>query len=307
MQYCCRRETELVRAAEEIQQAGADDDDHVDDVVPIADLDEDEMSEHQDEFVAMEAEEEHRVDVLEQIGQPARQEGAEYFLAPSHIPDPDFETLVASLNSVQRKYLYHVENRSFAVIRVRERRGWCREKSSDQSANPDDVCVLLCAPTGNAFNIGGMTLHSALSLPLSQFGGPLPNTIATKLHNLKLIVIDEISMVGAKMLNTCPRSNEGYAELAGPTLWEKFCLVELTEIMRQRDDLPFAQALTRLARGEMEGADIELFKSRQFSERDPSLPPEALHLYQTNAKVWAHNTAVLNTLDTHGRRCFNSR
>nr|KAG5686477.1 hypothetical protein BaRGS_030059 [Batillaria attramentaria] len=209
MQYCCRRETELVRAAEEIQQAGADDDDHVDDVVPIADLDEDEMSEHQDEFVAMEAEEEHCVDVLEQIGQPARQEGAD------------------------------------------------------------------------------------------QFGGPLPtlsadvsNTIATKLYNLKLIVIDEISM--------CPRSNEGYAELAGPTLWEKFCLVELTEIMRQRDDLPFAQALTRLARGKMEEADIELFKSRQFPEGDPSLPPEALHLYQTNAKVWAHNTAVLNTLDTEG-------
>ena len=72
---------------------------------------------------------------------------------------------------------------------------------------PDDVIVLLTAPTGvAAFNINGMTLHSALLLSTSKYTGFQPlnhdklNTLRTKLTNLTLIVIDEVSMVGANML-----------------------------------------------------------------------------------------------------------
>ena len=75
-------------------------------------------------------------------------------------------------------------------------------------ANPDMEKVLLVAPTGKAaFNIGGLTLHSAFSLPVNQFSGEMPdlnanvcNTLRTRLIQLKLLIIDEVSMVGSKML-----------------------------------------------------------------------------------------------------------
>ena len=71
---------------------------------------------------------------------------------------------------------------------------------------PDDVIVLLTAPTGvAAFNIQGMTLHSVLLLGTSKFSSqPLTqdklNTLRTKLFNLQLLIIDEISIVGSNML-----------------------------------------------------------------------------------------------------------
>ena len=71
---------------------------------------------------------------------------------------------------------------------------------------PEDVTVLLTAPTGvAAFNVQGMTLHSALLLTVSKFSSqPLTqdklNTLRTKLSNLQLLIIDEVSMVGSDML-----------------------------------------------------------------------------------------------------------
>jgi hypothetical protein len=72
---------------------------------------------------------------------------------------------------------------------------------------PDDVIVLLTAPTGvAAFNVGGMTLHSALLLGRSKHNGyqslshDKVNTLRLKLAKLKLLIIDEVSMVGCNML-----------------------------------------------------------------------------------------------------------
>ena len=71
---------------------------------------------------------------------------------------------------------------------------------------PGEVTVLLTAPTGvAAFNISGMTLHSAFLLNLGRFGyQPLNseklNTLRMKLSNLLRVVIDEVSMVGSNML-----------------------------------------------------------------------------------------------------------
>ena len=71
---------------------------------------------------------------------------------------------------------------------------------------PEDVTVLLTAPTGvAAFNIDGMTLHSALLLGTSySTDHPLTqervSTLRTRLSNLQLLIIDEMSMVGCNML-----------------------------------------------------------------------------------------------------------
>jgi len=72
----------------------------------------------------------------------------------------------------------------------------------------DSAKILLCAPTGKAaFGIGGLTLHSVFSLPINQTSGPLRplgndtlNTMHCKLIDIQLIIVDEISMVGSKML-----------------------------------------------------------------------------------------------------------
>ena len=81
--------------------------------------------------------------------------------------------------------------------------------NSIPSMNPDAIKVLLAAPTGKAaHNIHGMALHSAFALPVMEFGGEIPNlssdvlnTLRSKLLCLKLIIIDEISTVGSKILS----------------------------------------------------------------------------------------------------------
>ena len=72
---------------------------------------------------------------------------------------------------------------------------------------PDDVITLLTAPTGvAAFNIDGMTLHSAFLLGRSKYSGFQPlshdrlNTLRAKLSRLMFVIIDEVSMVGSNML-----------------------------------------------------------------------------------------------------------
>ena len=73
---------------------------------------------------------------------------------------------------------------------------------------PEDIISLLTAPTGvAAFNISGMTIHSAFSLKTFRFGFnylPLSQEklpfLEKQYQNLQLLIIDEISMVGADTL-----------------------------------------------------------------------------------------------------------
>ena len=69
------------------------------------------------------------------------------------------------------------------------------------------MVALLTALTGvAAFNINGMTLHSAFLLGHSKYSGFQPlshdrlNTLRTRLLHLMFVIIDEVSMVGSNML-----------------------------------------------------------------------------------------------------------
>ena len=69
------------------------------------------------------------------------------------------------------------------------------------------MLVLLTAPTGVAtFNVNGMTLHSVFLLGRSKYSGfqslsnDRVNTLRSRLSKLVLLIIDEVSMVGANML-----------------------------------------------------------------------------------------------------------
>ena len=85
-------------------------------------------------------------------------------------------------------------------------------KSCNSRAGEDinEVKISLLAPTGkSAFGIKGNTIHSKLAIPASQSlknYKPLDssrfNTLRCKLHAVKLIFLDEISMVGNTMFNS---------------------------------------------------------------------------------------------------------
>lgn len=71
--------------------------------------------------------------------------------------------------------------------------------------NPENLKVLLCAPTGKAaFNINGITLHAAFVLPFNQtkremlrLSASVCNTLFARLKDLELIIIDEVSILGS--------------------------------------------------------------------------------------------------------------
>lgn len=173
----------------------------------------------------------------------------------------------------------------------------------------------------------GQTLHSAFRLPpnqktLSPLSASMSNTMATKLGHLKVLIIDEISMVGKHTLQMVNErlqhimgnkqdfggvsviavgdffqlkplfaqplyssSNNVYEDIFSKPLWHKFKVFQLTQIMRQSDK-SLQKALNNLAKGKLQSIDIDLFKSRTLT----SLPrnkriENAVHLFAKNIHV----------------------
>jgi ATP-dependent exoDNAse (exonuclease V) alpha subunit len=80
--------------------------------------------------------------------------------------------------------------------------------NSKAGENPDFQKVLLSAPTGKAaHNIGGNTIHSTFAIPVGKGFDFKPldmqqlDSMRCKFFSLKVIFIDEISMVGKQMFN----------------------------------------------------------------------------------------------------------
>ncbi|KAH9388427.1 hypothetical protein TYRP_023493 [Tyrophagus putrescentiae] len=203
----------------------------------------------------------------------------------------------------------------------------------------DKLRVLLCAPTGKAaLNIRGMTLNSAFGIPVSQNNRPLSadiaNTLRVTFSQLKLIIIDEVSMVGLSMLSkvdTRLRQIMGVDELygnlpvivlgdfnqlrpvidricsfafqpfggdralAGTVLRDPFSYFRLDQVMRQENAV-FAQALNNLAVGRLTPAEVALFEGRVI--RDPAFvfPQGTIHLFKTNELVDAFNTLTVQNM-----------
>jgi len=68
--------------------------------------------------------------------------------------------------------------------------------------------LLMASISKVTFNINGLTIHSTLNILVQQSLSTLPNlstnslnTFTYKYEQLQLVLIDEISLVGAKMLN----------------------------------------------------------------------------------------------------------
>lgn len=158
------------------------------------------------------------------------------------------------------------------------------------------------------------------------------DTMRCKYHYIKVIFIDEISMVGSGMFNFinlrlqgirgCTKPFGGISVVAvgdlfqlkpvmdswifkqrcdglqvlGTNLWKDlFSFYELEKLMRQRDDLEFAQLLNRLREGNhLIQEDIDKLKTRITVKGNLSASAQKLpHLYTTRAASTEHNMEVL--------------
>ncbi|TDG95925.1 hypothetical protein EPR50_G00243830 [Perca flavescens] len=216
----------------------------------------------------------------------------------------------------------------------------CKLPRRAEEADISNPTVLLTAFTGTAaFNISGTTLHSLLKLPRSlkppfQGLGNNLDEVRSELLNAEIIIIDEVSMVSKplfayvdarlKQIKGSQRPFGGMSVIAvgdffqlppvrqskplcvyDPCeidLWRgHFQMITLTEIMRQKDDVAFAEMLNRIRVKE---------KSEELSEPDRALlsqavtepelcPTDVLHIFATNKQVDSHNSAMLALLHSH--------
>lgn len=174
-----------------------------------------------------------------------------------------------------------------------------------------EIHVLMLAPTGKAaYNIKGNTIHTALAIPACQslktyrhLDSSRLNSLRCHIGSVKLIFIDEISMVGNTVFNVqidnrlkdikgSPLPFGGVSIVAigdlfhlqpvmddyifkdlsteygilAPNLWQElFKMFELHEIMRQRESKQFAEMLNRLREGKHTQEDIAMLSETKGS------------------------------------------
>lgn len=295
-------------------------------------------------------------DIGPDIGLPQKTTAVEH--SATRISEEDYCTLLQSLNEKQRKFHDHVIHwmrtkddplyafltggagvgKSVLINAVYQ--SLQRLLCSKEGENPDEIRILLCAYTGKAaYNINGMTIASAFHKKMYQSQQHMHadelNTYRTKYRTLKVVIIDEISMVGNKHLafihqrltelttsaqdfggisiiavgdlyQLCPIGESWiFKDLTAPgqflakNLWkENFKMFELEEIMRQRNDKMFAELLNRLRHNNLTEEDRALIASRIISVDHPDYPFSAPHLFIENKFVNKFNEDLMQKLQT---------
>ena len=203
--------------------------------------------------------------------------------------------------------------------------------------NPDQPYIIKTAFTGCAAKIiKGQTLHSIFKFQFNDKIMSLSDKERDKmrlgLQNLKVMIIDEISLVKAEMLyqlhfrlskeifqNKLPFGgisvivfgdimqikpvlgsfvfgqvkNQNMQLIQSiDNLWEKFEVVALKTNHRQGKDKDYADLLNRVRIGQHTDEDMDFLKTRVF--RTEEAPDNALIVSGTNAKVDKYNTNKLN-------------
>ena len=187
----------------------------------------------------------------------------------------------------------------------------------------------------------GQTLTSLFNLGFGNKLSSMTDRIRDKkrddLQNLKLVIIDEYSMVKSDMLyqidqrlkeiKTCPQEQFGGVSvmLLGnllqlqpvrgryifeepacdnykfghhlQSLWELFVPIKLTYNHRQQGEGEFAELLKRIARGLKNEDDLQLLRSRVFPENDERIPKDTLYVFPRKKMVREYNEKMLNNVE----------
>ena len=181
--------------------------------------------------------------------------------------------------------------------------------------------------------MNGLVINSALAIPKNVYGdhiASLPHerlsTLRYKLKDLKLIIMDEISMVSNKMLkNIHERLKQIFGTpdsmlCAGINLvpvgdlyqlppikakhifpeyrndcfnichpWSVFQMIELDQIMRQQGDDKFTKLLNGVRLGSLTDEDQKILSERIVKKSDDNYSREAMHIWAKNKPVDEHN------------------
>lgn len=278
------------------------------------------------------------------------------------LSDKEYKILARSLNQNQKIFFYHILHKiktndlpihcfltggagvGKSLLTTCLFQAIVRYYAKRVAEKCDEVKAVLCAPTGKAaYNIGGQTIHSLFCIPANQNLKYKPldvqqlDNMRVKFRSLKIVFIDEVSMVGNKMFNYInlrlqeifakgvpfggisiiaigdlfqlkpvfdgwifENLTEGYGPLATNLWTDLFRVFELTEIMRQKEDKNFAELLNRLREGKHNDNDINMLKTRICTEEIQNLN-SIPHLFTTNIKVNFHNSQAYEKADSHNK------
>ena len=204
--------------------------------------------------------------------------------------------------------------------------------------NPNHPYLIRAAFTGNAaLIIKGQTLHTTFNLPFGNEVFSLNDKIRdqrrTLLQNLRVLIIDEISLVKSDILyqihfrlmkdifqNEIPLGGVAVFVLGdilqikptienfvyGPQydkrlkvypaledLWKQFVVINLKTNHRQGDDRVYADLLNRVRVGQQTNEDIEKLQTRVFRKGDKAIPKDAIYISGTNEAVNRMNNLKL--------------
>ncbi|XP_068738034.1 ATP-dependent DNA helicase PIF1-like [Montipora capricornis] len=73
-------------------------------------------------------------------------------------------------------------------------------------------------------------------------------------------------------------------------------MIELVDIMRQKDDQPFSELLNRFRTATQTEEDIKCIQSRSIDPSDVNYPSDALHIWAENNPVNRHNEMKLHQI-----------
>ena len=78
--------------------------------------------------------------------------------------------------------------------------------------------------------------------------------------------------------------------------WYIFKMVELTQTMQQKDDLPFTELLNRMQTASHTDDDIKCIQSKGITPGDKNYLSDALHIFADNAPVNEYNIERLEQI-----------
>ena len=211
----------------------------------------------------------------------------------------------------------------------------------------DDIPILLTASTGvAAFNINGMTVHSAFALTDRKktngeylpLGADTANTLQTQLEQLHVVIIDEVSMIGANTLTKIHHRLQEIKKLKyADTRFGNVTIIAVGDLYQlppfkdkklyatpgtknnptmntlhgsiwqecfkyhELDDIVRQQdpVFVEILNNIRHGVPDERLQQCVISTNDPNYKKHALHVFGTNALCLHHNNNMLYNLSTN--------
>ena len=219
---------------------------------------------------------------------------------------------------------------------------WCHSILSKEGDETEYPYILKTAFTGTAAsNIEGQTLHTSFGFNFDNKHYSLSDKTRdekrTLFKNLKIIIIDEVSMVKSDMLYQLdlklqelkervgvpfggvsifdlgdmlqlrpvlgafafekPKNPEFHATFKLHNRWEMFNVLNLEVNHRQGEDKTYAETLNRIRIGEMTEEDIATLQTRVRPKNHPDLKEVSLYIVPTRNACAKYNKEYLQSLE----------